>query len=110
MAGRPARKLEISDDERRELRRWLGSQQKSAAEKVRASIILLSAQALSMEEICRLTGVTAQIAGKWRSRFATKGIAGLAGPLRRKRARIEKIAVQPVDTTHWATVWRNKSE
>ena len=114
MVGRPIKALEVSDEDRAELRSWLRRRRIPAAAQTRARIVLLSTEGLSGREVGRRAGVTAQTVGKWRSRFERDGIPGLSDAPRSGRPRTisdEKVAevidrtlrAKPAKATHWST-------
>ncbi len=85
--GRPVKVLEISDEERIELKRWLRQHQMPAAEQQRARIILLSTEGLTGHEVGERVGVTSETVSKWRRRFEQYRIAGLTDAPRSGRPR-----------------------
>lgn len=112
--ARPVKVLEISDQERAELNRWLRRRQMPAAEQKRARIILLSTEGLAGREIGERVGVTAETVSKWRRRFEQYRIVGLTDAPRSGRPRSindEKVTevigktlqTKPANATHWST-------
>lgn len=112
--GRPVKVLEITDEERIELKRWLRRRQMPAAEQQRARIILLSTEGLKGQEVGERVGVTSDTVSKWRRRFEQYRIAGLTDAPRSGRPRsinddkvtevISKtLHTKPANATHWST-------
>jgi transposase len=105
--------LEVSEEDRRELRRWLRSPttRKSYAE--RARIILLSTEGLSALEIGGRLGLAENTVIRWRQRYRQGGVPALKdrprpGQPRRlspeQVAEILRLTTQriPHEATHWS--------
>jgi transposase len=76
--GRPALPVTLTLGERTALQRW-GRRPKSAGPLgQRARIVLASAAGQTNEAIAVAVGVTRQTVGRWRRRFANRGLEGLA--------------------------------
>ena len=112
--GRPVKVLEISDEERVELKRWLRRRQMPAAEQQRARMILLSTEGLKGDEVGERVGVTSDTVSKWRRRFEQYRIAGLTDAPRSGRPRTisddkvtevisKTLHTKPANATHWST-------
>ncbi len=71
------RVLEISEPERRELRRRLRAKGAPAREVERARIVLLAAEAVPGKQIAERVGCSEPTVVLWRSRFAERGLPGL---------------------------------
>jgi transposase len=81
----------------------------------RAQIVLGAARGLENREIAEELGVTRETVGRWRSRFAEKGVEGITKDLPRggrkptSRLRVESRIIQvttqdePANATHWST-------
>lgn len=112
--GRPLRELNVTDDERSELQRWV-RRPKSAQQLVeRANIVLQSSKGLSNEDVAERVGVSSVTVCKWRERFRAMRLQGLsdaprAGPPRRiSDDRVEEVVTKtltsrPKNATHWST-------
>lgn len=116
--GAPAAVV-LSSEEREEYERLCRSGMTSARLKERLTIILLADEGLNNGEIAKRLPVSAHKAGRWRNRFADKGIAGIEKDLPRgdnyggkdvqqqaqlRRQIIEKtMNEKPEGATHWST-------
>ena len=102
--------------EQREHLEKLGRGRKASARVVeRAKIVLLAAEGKENQEIAEICRVTRQTAGRWRRRFAEKGISGILKdaprPGRQPSIGAEVIGEivrkttqeTPVARTHWST-------
>jgi transposase len=93
----------LSDDERGELSRWArGAASPRLAE--RARIVLACADGASNASVAAECGVTSVTVGKWRSRFAVRGLAGLKDESRPGRRKSELVLTGPerAQLTRWA--------
>jgi transposase len=77
MSSSSANRLELSDDERRVLRRWIRHKSGLPAA-LRARIILACANGHTNAEVAQRLGVSRETVRKWRVRFQTCRLAGLA--------------------------------
>ena len=105
--------LEVSEEDQRELRRWLRSSTTRKSHAERARIVLLSMEGLSGLEIGGRLGVAENTVIKWRKRYRTDGVRGLLdkprpGQPRRltpeRVADILRLTTQriPSEATHWS--------
>ena len=69
--------IEVTTEEQRELQRIVTAKTRSQRDVFRAKIILGLAEGLSHEEISREQGVSLLAIGRWRKRWAAKGLEGL---------------------------------
>ena len=69
--------IEVSSEQQRELQRIVTAKRSSQRDVFRARIILSLAEGLSHEEISRKQGVSFLAIGRWRKRWAAKGLEGL---------------------------------
>ena len=111
---RVAVKIVLSDDEIKELSRISKSRSVSVRLAERSRIVLLSSKGLTNEEIGAELGITRQKAGRWRDRYAERGLEGIScdasRPGRkpkisaRKVARVIRLTTQttPEGATHWS--------
>src|SRR5207302_3199798 len=104
----------LSDEEREVLERWARRPKSSQALAFRCRIVLAAADGESSKEIAARLGCSADTVGKWRGRFARRGVDGLHDEPRPGKPRsigddqIERgigktLEEQPADGTHWAT-------
>jgi transposase len=112
---RRAPEIILSDEDRSTLERWSRSRSEAARLVERAQIVLLASQGLENKAIAEQVGVTRITAGRWRSRFAESGLAGIEKEAPRggrpPKAR-DNMAQQivdmttrekPANATHWST-------
>src|SRR5271165_3891120 len=113
LTGRPKPTLELSVDERTQLKSLAGSRSLPHALVCRAKVVLWSAAGQSNTEIAERLGWAKVTVGKWRQRFLEQRLAGLYDELRPGRPRSiadEQIAVllkrtlsrKPAGATHWS--------
>jgi transposase len=112
--GRPTVQIVLSDDERQTLERWAQRRSSSQALALRCRIVLACAEGLSNVEAGARLGVHQATVAKWRRRFATRRLEGLADEPRPGVPRsitdeqVEQVIVKtleetPTDATHWST-------
>jgi transposase len=112
--GRPLSALDLSEDQRQELRRLVRRPKSAQALALRARIVLACAEGRSNREVAQALGVTRMTVGKWRRRFLERGIDGLLDEPRPGHPRtvsdadVERVLVltlesQPPNATHWST-------
>ena len=70
-------KLELSEQQRRELMRLVRASTSTQREVRRARIVLLRAQGKSQEATAAAVGVNRPVVGLWEGRFRSQGLAGL---------------------------------
>jgi transposase len=104
----------VSDQERETLERWARRPKSSQALAFRCRIVLAAAEGRSSTEIAAELGCTGSTVGRWRGRFARRGIDGLHDEPRPGKPRsisdddVERVIVktleqQPATATHWST-------
>src|SRR4249920_2500398 len=111
-----ARRAEVvlSEEERETLERWARRPKSSQALAFRCRIVLAAAEGRSSTEIAAELGCALSTVGKWRGRFARRGIDGLHDEPRPGKPRsisdedVERVIVktleqQPSNATHWST-------
>src|SRR6266480_6559505 len=113
--GMPVRAEVVFDAQEREtLERWARRPKSSQALALRCRIVLAAGEGRSSTEIAAEFGCTGSTVGKWRGRFARRGLDGLHDEPRPGKPRsigdddIERVIVktleeQPPDATHWST-------
>lgn len=106
--------LELSDEERAELQRWVRRRKTSQDLALRARIVLACAEGLSNAQVRREVGVSAPTVTKWRQRFVEHRLDGLTDEPRPGRprtitdAQVEAVVAAtlestPAPDTHWST-------
>jgi transposase len=104
----------LSDEEREVLERWARRPKSSQALAFRCRIVLAAADGGSSKEIAAQLGCNPSTVGRWRGRFAQRGLDGLHDEPRPGKPRliadehVERVIVktleeQPTDATHWST-------
>lgn len=112
--GRPVATITLSDDERTKLVELSRRRNTGQAMALRCRVVLEAAKGLSNLEIAERLEVCSPTVGKWRSRFARLGMAGLADAPRPGQPRkisdkiVEKVVTLtlesiPANATHWST-------
>ena len=109
---RTASVIELTDEQRRQLQRWVRSNTVSVRLARRAKVVLLAAQGMDNREIARELDIGRIQVGRWRERFAEGGVAAIesdrprSGRKRRiAAAEIVRLTTQsmPEGATHWST-------
>jgi transposase len=104
----------LSDGEREVLERWARRPKSSQALALRCRIVLAAADGELSKEIADRMGCHASTVGKWRGRFALRGIDGLHDEPRPGKPRsisdedvelviVKTLEEKPRDATHWST-------
>src|SRR5438552_6526963 len=113
MAGRVV-EVVLSDEDRQVLERWARRPKSSQALALRCRIVLAAAEGRSSSEIAADLGCTGTTVGKWRGRFARRGLDGLHDEPRPgkpgsisdedvERVIVRTLEEQPANATHWST-------
>lgn len=92
--GRAATTVEVTEDERAELERWLRSAKTEQRLAFRARVVLAAAGGEGSVSIARREGVRVNTVSTWRTRFAAKGIAGLVDEPRAGRPRVYGVEAE----------------
>lgn len=112
---RIAHSIIVSDSDRQILERWARGRSTPARLVLRAKIIRLAAEAKQNKQIGEELGVNRLLAGKWRKRFAEKGLAGIEkdAPRGGRKPRVREAMAariiqwttqnKPKNATHWST-------
>lgn len=74
---RPVREVEVTAEERNELRRRVNASTISKRDSLRAQIVLLRSEGMSQEETAEKVNVSRQTVNKWSQRFEMYGLEGL---------------------------------
>jgi transposase len=104
----------LSEEEREVLERWARRPKSSQALALRCRIVLAAAGGERSKDIAARSGCSSQTVGRWRERFAKRGIDGLHDEPRPGKPRqigdeeVERVIVktleeQPPNATHWST-------
>src|SRR5215510_4763784 len=112
--GRPVAKIELSAEAAGILEGYTHRRKTAQALALRARIVLGCASGLSNKAVAARERVTVQTVGKWRRRFAERGLDGLLDeprpgvPRKIDDATVESVIVQtlesrPSGATHWST-------
>ena len=112
--GRPLGALVLNDEAQAKLALMARRPKTDQRTALRARILLACAEGLSNAAVARQLRVTKHTVGKWRQRFASKGLAGLADaprpgqPRKFTDAKIEEVVTRTLETrpahaTHWST-------
>lgn len=110
---RPAAVVELSGEERAELERVVRAPTSPQREVTRARVVLAAAAGESNRQIAARLGMSELAVGRWRTKFAHEGVAGLADRPRSGRPRtIDDQTVQrvlaktleppPAGESHWS--------
>lgn len=109
---RVAPKLELSDQERKQLSALARSKLSSVRIAQRARIVLLAAQGMQNQDIAQQVGVGRVQVARWRQRFIEKRLAGIERDLPRgappKKIDVAQLVelttgTTPEAATHWST-------
>jgi len=113
--GRPHKaSLELPEQDRTELQRWIKRPKSSNGLAQRARIVLRCGDGIQSSRVAAELGVTDNTVCKWRSRYIERGLAGLldeprcGAPRRISDEQVEAVLTktleeQPRDSTHWST-------
>jgi transposase len=104
----------LTDEEREVLERWARRPKSAQALALRCRIVLAAADGEPSKDIATRLGCDKSTVGRWRSRFAERGLDGLHDEPRPGKPRsvsdddVERVIVktleeQPADATHWST-------
>jgi transposase len=114
MANRAAPALALREGDRPELERLTRASTVAAGLAQRARIVLLAADGVSNTTIAKQVGVSRPTVIGWRSRYQTKGIAGLADedrsgrPRTIDRARVIAVTLRPPPRRYGVTHWSSR--
>lgn len=112
--GRATPRPELTEEELETLERWARRPKTAQALALRSRIILAAAAGERSVDIAARLGCTDSTVGKWRVRFAERGLDGLHDEPRPGQPRkitdddVERVIVKtlegrPVNATHWST-------
>jgi transposase len=106
--------VSISEEEREVLERWARRPTSAQALALRCRIVLAAADGEPSKDIAARLGCATQTVGRWRGRFAKRGLDGLHDEPRPGKPRqitdedVERVIVKtleerPPNATHWST-------
>ena len=107
--------IELSKEQKQQLEVWSRSRKSALRLVQRSKIVLLAAEGKTNHEISATLGIERTVVGRWRQRFAQRGLPGIEKDLprggrtpilRNKLAReiVGKTTQEtPPDATHWST-------
>lgn len=109
---RTASVIELTNEQKQQLQRWVRSNTVSVRLARRAKMILLAAEGMDNRQIAQALAIGRIQVGRWRERFAQMGVAGIEADLPRsgRKPRIDageivRLTTQstPEGATHWST-------
>jgi transposase len=114
MRGRPKAELVLSEEERSTLERWARRPTSPQSLALRSKIVLACAEGKTNQQVALALHCSHATVGKWRSRFVTKRLKGLADEHRSGVPRkitddhveavvLKTLLEKPKDATHWST-------
>ena len=107
--------ITLSDEERKTLEAWSRGRSTQARRVSRAKVVLMAADGMTNESIAAELGTSKPTVGRWRSRFASRRIAGIekdaTRPGRKRVLTAEMVDLivskttqeKPEAATHWST-------
>jgi transposase len=107
--------ITLSDEQRETLERWSKGRSTPARLVLRASLVLAAADGRANNVIAEELGTDRMLVGKWRSRFARQGLAGIekdaprGGRMATARDALAATIIEwttqrkPANATHWST-------
>jgi transposase len=112
--GRPTKPIVLSEEERSKLEQWAHRPKSAQRLAQRARIVLGCAEGLENRQVARQLRITDQTVCKWRERFRSAGLEGLAdeprpgAPRKITDAHVEAVITRtlemaPSQRTHWST-------
>src|SRR3990170_2533891 len=112
--GRPKKELKLTGEERQKLEQWARRPKTAQRLALRSRIVLRCADGLSNQAVARQLRTSGATVGKWRERFRTARLEGLAdeprpgAPREIADAQVEDLITRtlestPPEATHWST-------
>jgi len=112
--GRPTKPIVLSEEERAKLQKWARRPKTAQRLALRARIVLGCAEGMANRRVARQLRITDQTVCKWRERFRTARLEGLAdeprpgAPRQITDAEVEALITRTLETvpaqgTHWST-------
>ena len=113
-SGRICEPLNVTEEERQKLESWVRRPKTAQRLAWRARIILRCADGAKNQDVAQQLGLDVHTVGKWRERFRTRRLEGLADELRPGAPRqisdeqVEAVITRtlerpPTQATHWST-------
>ena len=102
--GRPTKPIVLRNDERDKLQEWARRPKTAQRLALRARIVLGCADGMENRQVAQPLGITDQTVCKWRERFRTAGLEGLAdeprpgAPRTITDARVEALITRTLET------------
>lgn len=93
--ARPISILEVTGEERKELRRRVRASTTSKRDHIRAEVVLLRSEGLSQKEVAARLGVSVVLVNRWSQRFERDGLDGLTD--HRGRGRKSSVPLEKVE-------------
>ena len=116
LTGRPKKPLILTDEEREKLEQWARRPKTAQRLALRSRIVLRCAEGLSNQAVARQLRITGATVGKWRERFRTARLEGLAdeprpgAPREITDAQVEAVITRTLESTPpQATRWSTRS-
>ncbi len=114
LTGRPKKLLILTGQEREKLEEWVRRPKTAQRLALRSRMVLRCAEGLSNQTVARELRIAGATVGKWRERFRTGRLEGLAdeprpgAPREISDAQVEAVISRtlestPPDGTHWST-------
>lgn len=114
--GRPKKPLVLTNEEREKLQQWAKRPKTAQRLALRSRIVLSCGEGLSNQTVARQCGVSTHTVSKWRERFRTDRLEGLAdeprpgAPRAITDAQVEEVVTRTLESTpHQATHWSTRS-
>jgi transposase len=112
--GRPTKPIVVSEEERAKLQEWARRPKTAQRLSLRARIVLGCADGMENRQVARDLRITDQTVCKWRERFRSAGLEGLADeprpgtPRKIADAQVEALITRTLESappqgTHWST-------
>src|SRR3954462_15937144 len=105
--------VEVPPRDREVLESWLRSPSMPAGRVTRARIVLLAADGVGTNEICRRAGATRPTVGAWKRRYAAEGLGGVGDRAEARKGRPSDAVENALRTlepprehpgvTHWSS-------
>jgi transposase-like protein len=115
--GRPTKPIVLNEEERAKLQEWARRPKTAQRLALRARIILGCAEGKENRQVARQLRITDQTVCKWRERFRSAGLDGLADeprpgtPRKITDAQVEALITRTLESRPWqGTHWSTRTE